>query len=137
MDSSQDIKNRYSQVERETDSLGRVIGVKRLKVSQQIKISEMTPQLEGEAEMTTQDGRVIRIARRSIPLAAAAVCEIDGDLIPFARNRGELDSIMDRLDDEGLMAAVIAFGKLVPSTKTSDDTEVKKTEEGPFDVAKK
>jgi hypothetical protein len=42
MTPSEERLQRYSQIEREADALGRIIGVHRLKISQQLKISEFT-----------------------------------------------------------------------------------------------
>ena len=120
MTPSEEFTERYKTIKSKADEFGRVIGVRRLKPSQQVKISEMTPALEGDTEMTGQDGRTIRIPRRSLPMVAAAVCQIDGAMIPFPKTRGELDAILDRLDAEGLLAAVQAYGELVPSVKTDD-----------------
>ena len=119
MTPSEELTSRYTRIEREADALGRVIGVRRLKVSQQVKVSEMTPSLEGNTEMTSEDGRSVRISRRSLPVVAASVCEIDGTMIPFARTRGELDAIMDRLDEEGLVAAVIAYSRFAPQPEAN------------------
>lgn len=110
---SEELTSRYSKIERAPDDLGRVIGVRRLKLSQQIKINEMTPALDGETELVGDNGTT-RVSRRSLPLIAASVCEIDDVPVPFPRNRGELDAIMDRLDEEGLLAAVRATAKLTP-----------------------
>jgi hypothetical protein len=44
--------NRYRQIEREADALGRLIGVHRLKISQQLKIEEMTPASGRTMEMS-------------------------------------------------------------------------------------
>ena len=109
---SEVILARYKRVEREADSLGRLIGVRRLKPSEQSKVSGYTADLTGYDEVTTQDGQKINFPHR-MPLAvAAAVCEIEGSPIPFARNRGELDAIYDRLDVEGLSAASRAVARL-------------------------
>jgi hypothetical protein len=114
MTPTEEYTERYKQIERHSDTIGRVIGVHRLRMSQQMKISEMTPGLEGTTEVTTLEGEVITISRRSLPLIAAAVCEIDGIPIPFPKSRGELDSIMDRLDEPGILAAIEASNKLNP-----------------------
>jgi len=122
---SQEIIERYSKVEHADDTFGRVIGVRRLRVSQQIKISEMTPSLEGTVDQVGPDGKIVSMPRRMMPALAAAVCEIDGDKIPFPKSRGELDAVMDRLDIEGLMAAFEASIKLsggdVPAEEGEDN----------------
>lgn len=113
---------RYSQIEREADAFGRIIGVRRLKLSEQAKLNGMCQDLAGfdESEMTKEDGEVVKLqVPHRLPLAiVAAVCEITeaetGRVIkvPFPRNRGELDSLYDRLDSEGFQAASIAVGRL-------------------------
>jgi hypothetical protein len=125
MTPSEEFINRYARVEREKDSVGRLIGVRKLKISQQTKISEMTPGLEGEAEvsMMNEDGseRKIRISRRAQMLIAASVCEVDGVTYPFVRNRGELDSTADMLDEEGLVAAMIAYARFQPKVAEGEE----------------
>lgn len=122
---SEELINRYSRVEREADALGRLISVRRLRVSQQTKVAEMTPNLDGETEivMTGEDGveKTVRISRRGIMIVAASVSEIDGVPIPFARNRGELDSIADRLDEEGLAAAMKALTRFQPKVAEGEE----------------
>ena len=109
---SEIILARYKRVEKEADTLGRLISVRRLKPSEQAKVGGYTADLTGFDEIITPDGKKINFPHR-MPLAvAAAVCEIDGSPIPFARNRGELDAIYDRLDVEGLAAASIAISRL-------------------------
>ncbi len=96
---------RYSQVEKEADKFGRVIGVRRLKPSEQTKLAGMTADLTGSDEMLNAEGEKVLIPHRMPLMIAAAVCMIDEARIPFPRNRGELDAIYDRLDAEGLTAA--------------------------------
>ena len=104
---------RYSQIEREADTLGRVIGVRRLKLSEQSRLSAMTPDLGGLDEIQNPEtGTTQLVAQRSQYFIVAMVCEINQAPIPFARNRGELDAIFDRLDREGMTAAAIATSRL-------------------------
>ncbi len=124
MTPSEEIIGRYVKIERQADSLGRLIGVRRLKPSQQTRIEEMTPQLDGETKMQVLDEetgieKTVGVPRRIQITIAAAVCEIDNAPIPFPKSRGELDAIYDRLDKEGMEAAMIAFGRLFP--KAEDD----------------
>jgi hypothetical protein len=122
---SEEFINRYSRVEREADTVGRLISVRKLKVSQQTRIIGMTPELEGETEVTITgaDGveKKVHISRRGLMLAAAAVCEIDGIPIPFAKNRYELDAIADRLDEEGLRAAMTAYHRFQPKVAEGEE----------------
>src|SRR5665811_579818 len=100
---------RDSAVEKEADAFGRVIGVRRLKPSEQTRAAGMTSDLTGSDEIVTAEGEKILVPHRIPLLIASAVCMIDEARIPFARNRGELDAIYDRLDAEGLIAASAAL----------------------------
>jgi hypothetical protein len=108
-------KARYSKVERETDEMGRVIGVRRLKLSEQTRLTAMTPDLGGVDEIPNPaiPGSTTLVPQRAQYFIVAMVCEINGSHIPFARTRGELDSVMDRLDTEGLKAASDASLRLI------------------------
>ena len=103
---------RYGAVEKEADSFGRVIGVRRLKPSEQTKISGMTADLSGSDEVITPDGAKVMLPHRMPLMIAAAVCQIDDARIPFPKSRGELDAIYDRLDAEGIAAAGSALVRL-------------------------
>lgn len=103
---------RYKQIEKEGDTLGHVIGVRRLKPSEQTRAMSFTADVTGSDEYEGPGGKKITIPHRMPLMVAAAVCEIDGIPIAFPRNRGELDSIYDRLDEEGLAAASKAMAKL-------------------------
>jgi len=112
---SEEILGRYRQVEREADSRGRIIGIRRLKPSEQSKVVGMTADLGGydllpDLEDDTKPPG--RMSHRMPLMMAASVCEIDGNPIAFPRNRQELDSIYDQLDSEGLMAIVAAATRL-------------------------
>jgi hypothetical protein len=119
MTPTQEYLDRYKEIVKEADTLGRVIGVGRLRLSQQIKIQEMTPGLDGEIESTGPDGNPITISRRVVPIFVASVREIDGHPVMFPRNRAELDSIMDRLDEPGLIAVIKATERLSFSQRVS------------------
>jgi hypothetical protein len=113
MSTETDIKlARYKEVAREADDMGRVISVRRLRPSEQIRITEMSPLLEGNVETSPVNGATVQIPRRAPFLVVASVCMIDDMPITFPRNRGELDAILDRLDNEGLAAAIKAYGTL-------------------------
>jgi hypothetical protein len=117
MTPTQEYLNRYKETAKEADSHGRIITVGRLRVSQQIKISEMTPGLDGNTEMTGPNGEQYSIPRRGIPLLAASVRQVDDFMVSFPRNRAELDNIMDMLDEHGISATLIATTKLNPSAQ--------------------
>jgi hypothetical protein len=123
---SEVILARYQAVEKEADDLGRLIGVRRLKPSEQAKISGMTTDLNGYEEIDERDeagaptGKKAHMPTRLPLQIAASVCEIDGVRIPFAKSRGELDAIYDRLDAEGLAAAGRAFLRLTEKAGSLD-----------------
>jgi hypothetical protein len=134
MTPSEEFVVRYSKVERQADALGRLIGVRRLRPSQQTKVNEMTPGLTGDDEVSVFDEKTgaettMKTPRRLQMTIAAAVCEIDQIPIPFARNRGELDSIYDRLDREGMHAAMEAFWRLLPKNESGDEGAADPTDE--------
>ena len=104
---------KYNRIERVSDSLGRVIGVRRLKPSQQLKVEEFAGNLTGTVTMTDdRSGKSIEVPRRFPLMIAAAVCEIDETPVPFPKTRAELDAVLDVLDEEGMAAVVEAFGKI-------------------------
>jgi hypothetical protein len=117
---SEVILARYRAVEKEADALGRVIGVRRLKPSEQTKIAGFCADLTGYDDITAPNGDKMQIPHRMPLLIAAAVCMIDEVRIPFARSRAELDAIYDRLDAEGLAAAGAAMARLSEAESTKD-----------------
>lgn len=121
---------RYSETVKEADEFGRLIGVRRLKPSEQTKIAGMTAELFGYDEMLDSTGDKHQVSHRMPLMLAAAVCMIDDALIPFPRNRGELDAIYDRLDEEGLKAAGKAWVRLNPTAVLVDQKEESKNLSG-------
>ena len=103
---------RYKTIEKEADAWGRVIGVRRLKPSEKTKLTGMTTDLTGSEEVIGPNGEKILVPHRLELSIAATVCVIDESPIPFPRNRGELEAIQDRLDDEGIRAAGLALIRL-------------------------
>lgn len=103
---------RYQRMEKDSDTFGRLIGVQRLKPSEQTRIAGMTAELTGADEVIGPNGQSIMVPHRMPLMVAAAVRLIDEQMIPFPRNRGELDAIFDRLDAEGLAAASRAMSRL-------------------------
>ena len=47
MSPSDEFKERYTKIEREIDTFGRTIGVKKLKPSQQVRVQEFSSALDG------------------------------------------------------------------------------------------
>lgn len=117
---SEIILARYKAVEKEADALGRVIGVRRLKPSEQTKVAGFTADLTGSDEALSESGEKVLIPHRMPLLIASAVCMINEDRIPFPKSRGELDAIYDRLDAEGLTAAGKAMMRLNLAENAND-----------------
>ncbi len=103
MTPSDEILSRYARVERATDALGRVIGVKKLRPIDQAKAIDFAG--------TGPDSFMA-----SLYLAAMAVCEIDGDPIPSAKSSEELATIVNILDEEGLSAIREGLSRFQPKT---------------------
>jgi hypothetical protein len=117
---------RYSQIEKEPDAFGRVIGVGRLKPSERAKLAGMTSDLSGYDEITSEDGTKIQVPHRLPLLLAASVRLIGDNPVPFPRDRAMLDAIYDRLDEEGLAAASKAMARLSETDEaptTPDDAK--------------
>lgn len=122
---SEVILARYKAVEKEADTLGRVIGVRRLKPSEQTKVAGMCSELTGYDETMGPDDISVRIPHRMPLFIASSVCMIEDAHIPFPRNRAELDSIYDRLDMEGIAAAGTALARLSASEPANPVDESK------------
>jgi hypothetical protein len=117
-------KERYSRIERASDKLGRMIGVRRLKPSQQLRVQEMAPGLDGTIAFTEESsGKSFDIPRNSPLVIAASVCEIDSAPITFPKSRAELDAVLDRLDAEGLEAAGAALAAFASDGAADTDTK--------------
>jgi hypothetical protein len=109
METREIILARYKTVEREADALGRVFGVHRLKPADKIKIREMA---------VIADPNVLGTL-----MVAAAVCEIDSVPVPFPKSRGELDSRINMLDEEGMVAATTAYIRVEGLKVDGEDQE--------------
>jgi hypothetical protein len=116
-----------NEIVRVTDVFGRLIGVKRLKPSQQLKIEEMSPNLSGTTTIVvnSETGESVEVPKRMPLVFAASVCEIDQRPITFAKSRGELDSILDMLDEEGIAAVANAFGQIIQKSADADSDTTK------------
>lgn len=122
---------RYKKIERQDDELGRVIGVRRLRPSEQSKLNGMTEDLSGSDIVKAQDtGEDVSLSHRLPLMIAASVCEIDQIVIPFPRTRAELDAIYDRLDVEGLSAAGKALTRLVAGDQIINPVDAAKNSSG-------
>ncbi len=119
-------KARYAKIERVADTVGRLIGVKRLTPAQQLRVQGFCPELDGTYTPTDEDGQAMRdpktgklfMVPKSAPLLlAAAVCEVDNMPMPFAQSRRELDATLDMLDIEGMAAASLGLSRLEAADK--------------------
>lgn len=116
---------RYKRVEKEADAIGRLITVRKLRPSEEMRLNGFTIDLAGTEEIVSKTGEKNSISHRMPMFVAACVCEIDGVHIPFPNSRGELDAIYDRLDREGIDAAVKAYVRLVRSEPVVDLEQTK------------
>jgi hypothetical protein len=121
---------RYSTVEKEADDFGRVIGVRRLKPSEQTKFAGMTADITGHDETMGHEGLMVQVSHRLPLLITASVCLIDEARIPFPRNSGELYAMYDRLDAEGLAAASRAMVRLNQTLAATDPVDEAKNLSG-------
>jgi hypothetical protein len=112
---------RYRAIEKEPDDFGRVIGVRRLKPSEQARLSGMTADVTGSEKVQAADGIEVEVSHRFPFLVAASVSLIDEVHIPFPKNRGELDAMLDRLDTEGIEAAGKAMVRLTSKADTPEN----------------
>ena len=112
----EEILGRYKETKSETDTFGRKITVHRLRPSQQVAVMKMSE---------TDASSVVTILT-----TAASVMRIDDDEFSFPRNLAELNSVLDRLEQEGVTAAAKAFFLL------SGGKEEEKDGETPAEAAK-
>jgi hypothetical protein len=126
--------SKYRAVEREAADDGRIIGVRRLRPSEKLRISGLTQDLNGADEVDEQvdgpDGQKIKTGKtfavpHRLPLIiVASVCEIGEAKVGFPKDRRELDARYDMLDDVGVAAASRAWARLMadnPSTEEMKD----------------
>jgi hypothetical protein len=97
-----------------------------------MRLTGLTPDLDGFEQGVGPDGETIRIAKRAPFAVATMVCEIDGVPFTFPKTRGELDAVYDRLDREGIEAAMNAYIKMEGQDKVSEE----ESKEGIVDKAK-
>lgn len=95
------IKGRAAKIEYETDELGRKIGVRWLGPLQRTSLSRI---------VGSEDAENLGVMNNYLP--AFAVAEIDGNPVPPPTSRLELDAILAKLDDEGILAAAKAIGRM-------------------------
>jgi len=105
---SETVKARYDAVEREADTFGRMISVKRLRPAEMQIVRRI---VESDSMSIMGDAMV-----------AACVREIDGTVYPAPKDQGELDMVFNVLDNEGMQAAGTAWVRLMGLDKKADDT---------------
>lgn len=103
---SEEILNRYKKNEIETDEFGRAITVRKLRPSEQVALMRMAD--------TEMSGPINAMT------VAASVSKVDDAVFTFPRSMGELNAVMDMLDQEGLTAATTAYVRL-NGAGTEDD----------------
>lgn len=102
-----EILARYSKKETVADRLGRLISVVNLKFSERLAIRRMAE---------TEDGLALAYMN-----CGASVRDIDGIVFPFPRTLAELNSTIDVLDEEGMIAAMTASAKLRGDTDAASE----------------
>jgi hypothetical protein len=93
----QEIRDRYKATITKVDKFGRAIKVGRLTMSQETRAAELAESFASIEMMRT----------------ICSLRQIDDDMIPFPRDRAQLDAIMDRLDREGVTAIREAMAEMV------------------------
>lgn len=117
---------RYRSTEKEADAFGRIITVRRLRPSERLKVAGMASGFQGGESIPGKDGEKVEIPHTIVLSLVASVSFIDDVPIAFSKNIGELLALYDRLDQEGMEAALKAMTRLV-----ADD--IPKEDETPFD----
>jgi hypothetical protein len=112
---------RYNRIEKEADSLGRIIGIRRLKPSEEMRITGLTADLDGFNQALGENGDTIQVPKRAPYFVCAMVCEVDGFPFTMPKTRGELDAVYDRLDKEGIEAAMKAYIRLEGADKPEEE----------------
>ncbi|HEY8005699.1 MAG TPA: hypothetical protein VIE66_02580 [Methylocella sp.] len=115
-----DIKRKYEKTETVSDSYGRIIIVRRLSPSQQITIREWAD--------STEDTVIGMLS------FAASVVSIDGLAFGFPKDRKELNTTVDALDDAGLQAIGEAYTRFAEQEKASLDAAKNSPATGPSDT---
>jgi len=116
---------KYQRIEREADTIGRIIGVRRLKPSETLRVEEMSPNLEGVnrgayIDADTGERKEVEVPKRLNLFLAAAVCEVNSVPYVFPDSRAKLDAMLNMLDEEGLSAAMKALNKFAPPKEEED-----------------
>lgn len=112
---TQELKDRYSKVEVEVDSLGRTFTVGLLTPSQRNKVFEMTD---------STSGYVILNLLRAASVRKVAGTDGDDVFMPFPRDRAMLDSNLDIFDAEGMTAISKAMARLDPPDEDGNAKDV-------------
>jgi|SRR6185312_504497 len=119
MTPSEEFQARFRVIERKTDEEGRLLGFRRLRLMERVKLDEWFPDLR----------------ERGPVFICASLCEIDSAPVPFARNRAELESVVNRLEEHGVAAGSKAVAKIygvdedagdAPSGERESETETAK-----------
>ncbi|MCJ2084602.1 hypothetical protein MKK88_01145 [Methylobacterium sp. E-005] len=105
---SEEILARYKKREIETDEFGRAITVRRLRPAEQVTLMRMADTEVAQAINAMTVG--------------AAVCKIDDLDYTFPRSVGELDAVLNVLDEEGLAAATKAYIRIQGLNKDAPES---------------
>ena len=105
MPTMKELRERYTRTETEIDAAGRQITVGLLKPDQRYRVLEMTESQNAYVLMPMLQASAVR-----------KIVDNEGKEMIFAppRNRGDVDIIINVLDDEGMVAASKAMARLAP-----------------------
>ena len=98
-----------------TDPVGRALAVRRLNALDKLRMLEVVGPENSRNE-----------AFLGIATVACHVTAIDGDPVAFPRTRGQLDALVQRLDDHGIAAVASALAERFGITESQDGTQAAK-----------
>jgi hypothetical protein len=105
------IDERHAMVK---DNAGRLLKVKRLSALDRVRLFRAMGATDSENRMLG-----------SYANTAAAVTEIDGSPVPFPSTSLQLDALIQRLDEHGLEAVVLALLALTPKAEDGTQAAIK------------
>jgi hypothetical protein len=105
------IDDRHAMVK---DNAGRLLKVKRLSALDRVRLFRAMGATDSENRMLS-----------SYASTAAAVTEIDGSHVAFPQSSISLDALIQRLDEAGLEAVVLALLALTPKAEDGTQAAIK------------
>jgi hypothetical protein len=106
---TQQIVQDANRIEYVTDSLGRVLGVKRINAKHRFRVVKALSTATGEKPQAL-----------FLALIACACCSVDGDQVPFPINEIQVEALISRLEQEGLDAIGECIATKFPDASRQD-----------------